>query len=49
MREGIEARQREINTYDKAIGEIESTYGHIIYSEDFFADESAPESASQYE
>lgn len=49
MREGIEAKQREINTYDKAINEIESTYGHIIFSEDFFTDENAPENQSVYE
>jgi hypothetical protein len=49
MREGISAKQREMNTYDKAINEIESTYGHIIFSEDFFADEGVPESGSVYE
>mmetsp|Transcript_4598 Transcript_4598/g.7788 ORF Transcript_4598/g.7788 Transcript_4598/m.7788 type:complete len:93 (-) Transcript_4598:215-493(-) len=36
MREGIEAKQQELTVYDKAIQEIEKSYGHIIFSQDFF-------------
>jgi hypothetical protein len=39
VREGIEAKQQELTIYDKAIQEIEKSYGHIIFSEDFFVDE----------
>lgn len=39
MREGIEAKQQEMTLYDKAIQEIEKSYGHIIFSEDFFVND----------
>jgi hypothetical protein len=39
MKEGVDSKQREINVYDKAIGEIEARYGHILYSEEFYATE----------
>ena len=44
MREGIEAKQQEMLIYDKAIQEIEKSYGHIIFSEDFFVDDENPQS-----
>ena len=31
-RDIIEAKQSEIQIYDKAISEIESTFGHIIFT-----------------
>ena len=39
MKEGIDAKQKEINIYDKAITEIETNYEHILYSEDFYVNE----------
>ena len=43
MREGIEAKQQEMTIYDRAIQEIEKSYGHIIFSEDFFVDDENPQ------
>jgi hypothetical protein len=37
-KERIDAQQKEIAVYDKAINEIETNYGHIIFSEDFYVD-----------
>lgn len=42
MREGIEAKQQELIIYDKAIQEIEKSYGHIIFSEEFYVDDENP-------
>lgn len=39
MKEGIDAKQKEINVYDKAINEIEAAYEHILYSEEFYVNE----------
>jgi hypothetical protein len=39
MKEGIDAKQKEINIYDKAIAEIEASYEHILYSEEFYVDD----------
>ncbi len=39
MKEGIDAKQKEINIYDKAIAEIEASYEHILYSQDFYVDD----------
>jgi hypothetical protein len=39
MKEGIDSKQKEINVYDKVIAEIEASYEHILYSEDFYVDE----------
>lgn len=36
----IDMKQKELNVYDKAIAEIESNYGHIIFSEQFFVEKS---------
>ena len=44
MREGIESKQQEMSVYDKAIQEIEKSYGHIIFSEEFFVDDENPQS-----
>ena len=44
MREGIEAKQQELLVYDRAIQEIEKSYGHIIFSEEFFVDDENPQS-----
>jgi hypothetical protein len=40
--EGIEAKFRDIVIYDRALDEIESAYGHILYTSRFFADGAAP-------
>lgn len=36
LRDSIYTKQRDMDIYDKAILEIETKYGHIIYSPDFF-------------
>jgi hypothetical protein len=41
MKEGIDTKQKEINVYDKVIAEIETSYEHILYSEDFYVDETS--------
>jgi hypothetical protein len=38
-RERITANEKELKIYDKAIAEIESTFGHIIYSPDFYVNQ----------
>jgi chromosome segregation ATPase len=37
MRESLENKERELAVLDKAIDEIESTYGHMLFSAEFFA------------
>ena len=37
MKESIDVKYRDLRTYDNAIAEIESTYGHILYSPDIFS------------
>ncbi len=39
MKEGIDTKQKEINVYDKAIAEIETSYENILYSENFYVEE----------
>ena len=41
MKEGINAKQKEINVYEKVIAEIEASYEHILYSEDFYVEENS--------
>lgn len=36
LRASSDAKQSEINIYDKAIEEIESTYGHILFTPEFY-------------
>ncbi len=36
MKDNIDAKYRDLKTYDNAIAEIEATYGHILYSPDIF-------------
>ena len=38
MRESLEHKERELAVLDKAIDEIESTYGHMLFSAEFYAD-----------
>ncbi len=39
IRDDIETKQKEISIYDKAITEIEATYGDIIFSPNFYVSE----------
>jgi hypothetical protein len=36
LRANSDVKQSEINIYDKAIEEIESTYGHILFTPEFY-------------
>jgi len=36
MKEDIDSKQEEVNTFDRAIEEIESQYGHILFTSAFF-------------
>lgn len=37
MRESLDSKERELAVLDKAIEEIESKYGHILLSPEYFA------------
>lgn len=37
MRESLENKERELTILDKAIGEIESQYGTMLFSAEFYA------------
>jgi hypothetical protein len=37
MKEGIDEKQREVNTFDRAIEEIERQYGHVLFTSAFYA------------
>ena len=37
LRSNIDAKQGEVNIYDRAIEEIESTYGHILFTPEFYS------------
>jgi len=39
LRDSLDVKKREMNVYDRAIEEIESNYGHILYSPKFYSSE----------
>jgi hypothetical protein len=36
MKSGIDAKQAEVNTFDRAIEEIETQYGHVLFTPAFY-------------
>lgn len=36
LRSSADLKQSEVNKYDRAIEEIESTYGHILFTPEFY-------------
>ena len=37
MRESLDGKEKELAVLDKAIDEIESTYGHMLFSAEFYS------------
>ncbi len=38
LKESMEFKQKELKIYDRAIEEIETNYGHILFTPEFFAE-----------